>query len=123
MVLQSDESDLEVVCNKLYNDDEDTSGMNLDINKVHHHTGRSSSEDGGSNSNGTSTSKHKASRDVVMENNKGGSVSTGGGGDGTSHVALTQDLANTSLQAKEVTPSQNQVHNPCGSEGLAPAGK
>jgi hypothetical protein len=49
--------------------------------------------------------------------------STGGVRDMVSHVALTQDLTKTMLQAMEITPSQDQVCIPNGSKGLAPVGE
>jgi hypothetical protein len=130
IVLQSDESDLEVIFNNPYSDDEDNNGVNLGMNEVHHQTGKtrgssrpSSSEQGGSNSKDLAASELEekqdatmgnteeapGSQDATMSNNEEAPGSAGGGGDTVSHVALAQDLTKTTVQAMETTPSQDQV--------------
>jgi hypothetical protein len=69
------------------------------------------------------TKEAPGSQDAMMSNIEEAPGSAGGGGDMVSHVALAQDLAKTTLQAMKITPSQDQVPIPNGSEGLAPAGE
>jgi hypothetical protein len=64
VVLQSNESDLEDIFDKLYSNDKDNDGVNLELNKVHCKTGKtrgysrpSSSEEGGSNSKTSAASE------------------------------------------------------------------
>jgi hypothetical protein len=123
---------------------EDNNEVNLEMNEVHCQTGKtrdcsrlSSSEEGGSNSKTSAasdleeeqdaamgnTKEAPGSQDATMSNNKEAPGSAGGGADTISHVALAQDLAKTTLQALDTTPSQDQVPIPNGSKGLAPAGK
>jgi hypothetical protein len=69
------------------------------------------------------TEEAPGSQDATMSNNEEAPGSAGGGGDTISHVALAQDLAKTTLQAMETTPTQDQVPIPNGSKGLALAGE
>ncbi len=65
------------------------------------------------------TEEAPGSQDATMSNNEEAPDCTGGGRDTISHVTLAQDLAKTSLQAMDTTPSQDQVLIPNGPKGLA----
>ncbi len=124
---QSNESDLEDVLNEPYSNEDETPKVNLEMKEVHCNMGRtvcktmsSSSNNGGSNSKSSAASDQEEGHDATIGNNDKGSSFADVGGDKSGHAVPTQELAKTSLQTMEATPSQDQVHTPNGSEGLAP---
>jgi hypothetical protein len=126
VVQQSNESDLEDVLNEPYSDEDDIPKVNLEMNEVHCNMGRtvrktmsSSSKDGGSNSKSSVPSNQEDGQEAKLGNNDKGLISAGGGGDMPGNAVPTHKLAKISLQTTEATPSQEQVHIPNGSEGLA----
>jgi hypothetical protein len=126
VVQQSNESDLEDVLNNPYSNKDETPKVNLEMNEVHRNLERtvrmtmsSSSDNGGSNSKSSAASDQEEGHDATIGNNDEGSSFADGGGDKSGHTVPTQELAKTSLQTTEATPSQDQVHTPNRSEGLA----
>ncbi len=99
------------------------------MNKVYCNMGRtvrktssSSSDGGGSISKSSALLEQGHSQETESANNEEDWTTAGGGRDKSGNVALTQELAKTSLQATEASPHQDQVHIPSREEGLAPAG-
>ena len=122
MVQQSNKSDLKDVLHDPYHDDEeDNSKLNLEMNEVHRNMGRRTRKTRSlSSDEGGSTSKSLAQSEPGHSNEDDGTTA-GGGGNKSGNVALTQELAKTSLQATEATPHQDQAQTPNGEKGLAPA--